>query len=45
MLLILDLFQTDPDLVIVTSYEMAMRTGYNFLSVFLKKYGSNRKCF
>ncbi|XP_052774333.1 nipped-B-like protein A isoform X2 [Mya arenaria] len=28
---------TDPDVVIVTSYEMAMRTGYNFLSVFLKK--------
>lgn len=27
----------DPDVVIVTSYETAMRTGYNFLSVFLKK--------
>ncbi|XP_053394741.1 nipped-B-like protein isoform X2 [Mercenaria mercenaria] len=27
----------DPDVVIVTSYETAIRTGYNFLSVFLKK--------
>lgn len=27
----------DPDVVIVTSYETAMRAGYNFLSVFLKK--------
>ncbi|XP_005090101.1 nipped-B-like protein B [Aplysia californica] len=27
----------DNDVVIVTSYETAMRTGYNFLSVFLKK--------
>ncbi|XP_060588229.1 nipped-B-like protein B isoform X3 [Ruditapes philippinarum] len=27
----------DPDVIIVTSYETAIRTGYNFLSVFLKK--------
>ncbi|GAB1597401.1 nipped-B-like protein A [Argonauta hians] len=27
----------DEDVIIVTSYETAMRTGYNFLSVFLKK--------
>lgn len=27
----------DGDVIIVTSYETAMRTGYNFLSVFLKK--------
>ncbi|CAE1178724.1 SCC2 [Acanthosepion pharaonis] len=29
--------KTDNDVLIVTSYETAMRTGYNFLSVFLKK--------
>ncbi|XP_046372301.1 nipped-B-like protein isoform X3 [Haliotis rufescens] len=29
--------KTDEEIVIVTSYETAMRTGYNFLSVFLKK--------
>ena len=27
----------DPDVIIVTSYETAIRAGYNFLSVFLKK--------
>uniref|UniRef100_A0A2C9MAH1 Nipped-B protein n=1 Tax=Biomphalaria glabrata TaxID=6526 RepID=A0A2C9MAH1_BIOGL len=29
--------KSDNDVLIVTSYETAMRTGYNFLSVFLKK--------
>ncbi|CAE1303158.1 SCC2 [Acanthosepion pharaonis] len=29
--------KSDGDVIIVTSYETAMRTGYNFLSVFLKK--------
>ncbi|XP_059166950.1 nipped-B-like protein [Physella acuta] len=31
------LTKSDNDVLIVTSYETAMRTGYNFLSVFLKK--------
>ena len=30
-------FQMDPDVIIVTSYETAIRAGYNFLSVFLQK--------
>ncbi|BFZ16564.1 hypothetical protein BsWGS_19603 [Bradybaena similaris] len=31
------LVKSDNDVLIITSYETAMRTGYNFLSVFLKK--------
>ncbi|XP_050412412.1 nipped-B-like protein [Patella vulgata] len=29
--------QTDNEVLVISSYETAMRTGYNFLSVFLKK--------
>ena len=32
-----NLFQTDKDVVITNAYETAVRTGQNFLSVFLKK--------
>ena len=37
--------QADKEVVIVTSYETAMRTAHNFLAVFLKKsVGSTSKC-